>query len=177
MPPPPEVSRRSSCFPRQRAEAKGRGGRTPPLRRAVGEWSQLLGADRCVLGSDARARAYRRDLGEFSQRTIAAVLRPRSTSEVQAIVRTANAYRIPLYSISTGKNWGMGSRQPTCDGGVVVDLGGMNQIRSIDLDEGSAIVEPGVTQQALSLALASTPYIANLTASAPETSLVGNILD
>jgi 4-cresol dehydrogenase (hydroxylating) flavoprotein subunit len=53
----------------------------------------------------------------------------------------------------------------------------MNQIRTVNLDEGYVIVEPGVTQQALSDALASTAYIANFTASTPETSLVGNALD
>ena len=151
----------------------------PPsrLQQALGAWAQLLGADRCIAGIDPRLRAYEHDIGEYARRAISAVVYPESPSEVQAIVRVANAHRIPLYSISTGKNWGLGSRQPVQTDGVVVDLSRMARIRTINADEGYAIVEPGVTQQALSDALASTPFIANLTASAPGTSLVGNLLD
>src|SRR5262245_21907631 len=140
-------------------------------------WTAALGADRCIAGTDPRARAYAHDVGEFSRREIAAILYPESPAEVQAIVRIANAHRVRLYSLSTGKNWGLGSRQPIEDGGVIVDLGRMDRIRAINAEEEYAIVEPGVTQQALSDALAGTTCIPNLTASTPESSLIGNMLD
>jgi len=148
-----------------------------PFQQAVAEWTQLLGSQRCVAGTDARAQAYGHDVGEYAKRAIAAIVYPESPVDVQALVRVANSHRIPLYSISTGKNWGLGSRQPVEHHGVVVDLSRMQQIRTVNLDEGYVIVEPGVTQRALSDALASTAYIANFTASTPETSLVGNVLD
>ena len=151
----------------------------PPrgLHKAIAAWSDVLGAARCVAGTDPRASEYGRDVGEYSRRLLGAILSPESVAEVQAIVRIANTHRVGLYSISTGKNWGMGSRQPVEDHGVVVDLARMNRVRTVNADEAYAIVEPGVTQQALSEALAPTPYLANLTASTPETSLVGNLLD
>jgi 4-cresol dehydrogenase (hydroxylating) flavoprotein subunit len=145
--------------------------------KAVAEWTSLLGVERCLPGTDARVQAYQRDVGEYAPRAIPAILYPESLVEVQRLVRVANVHRVPLYSVSTGKNWGMGSRQPVEGPGVVVDLSRMNSIRAIDLDQGHAIVEPGVTQQALSEALIRTAYIANFTASTPETSLVGNVLD
>lgn len=147
------------------------------LERAIAAWSSLLGPERCLAGTDPRAQKYGEDIGEHRSREIPAVLYPESVADVQAIVQVASTHAVPLYSISTGRNWGMGSRQPVETGGVVVDLAGMNRIRAINVDEGYAVVEPGVTQQALSDALRSTAYIANLTASTPETSVVGNILD
>jgi len=148
-----------------------------PLQRALASWTQLLGAERCIADTRLRAQGYDADVGEYARRAILAALYPESVSDVQGLVRVANAHGIALYSISTGKNWGMGSRQPVQSGGVVVDLSRMNRIRTVNVDEVYVIVEPGVTQQALSDALASTPCIGNLTASAPDTSLVGNLLD
>src|SRR5262249_12897078 len=138
---------------------------------------EVLGTERTLVGTDPRAQQYERDVAECARRTIAAVLSPESAAELQAIVRVAATHHIRLYAISRGLNWGLGSRQPVEDHAAVVDLSRMNRVRMIDVDEGYAIVEPGVTQQALSDALASTPYIANLTASAPDTSVVGNLLD
>lgn len=148
-----------------------------PLQHAMAAWTQLLGAARCIAGTDEKAQTYGHDVGEYAQRAISAIVYPASPSELQSIVRVAKTHHIPLYSLSIGKNWGLGSRQAVEHRGVVVDLGRMQQIRTVNLDEGYAIVEPGVTQQALSDALASTNYIANFTASTPETSLVGNVLD
>lgn len=147
------------------------------LQQAMAKWTQLLGTERCIAGSDERAQAYGHDVSEYVRRKIAAILCPTSAGEVQAIVRIASSHHIPLYSISTGKNWGLGSRQPVKHDGVVVDLSGMRQIRTINLDEGYAIVEPGVTQQTLSDALVSTGYIANYTTSTPAASPLGNVLD
>ena len=144
---------------------------------AIAAWTRVLGRERCIAGTDPRAQVYAADIGQHEPREIPAVLYPESVADVQAIVRVANTYAVPLYSLSTGKNWGMGSRQPVDSGGVVVDLGRMNRIRTINANEGYAIVEPGVTQGALSEALASTSYIANCTASTPETSVLGNIVD
>jgi 4-cresol dehydrogenase (hydroxylating) len=40
----------------------------------------------------------------------AGVVYPRSTADVQAIVRAANKHKVGLYPISTGQNIGLGSR-------------------------------------------------------------------
>ena len=68
---------------------------------------------------------------------VIAIIRPANTQEVQECVRIANRFTVPLYPISTGRNWGYGSRSPVRDA-VILDLGRLNKI--IDLNEDLAYV-------------------------------------
>lgn len=72
-------------------------------------------------------------------------LAPKNTQEVQAIVKIANEFKIPLFPISTGKNLGYGSSAPNRRGDVVVDLKRMNKIIAVDDKRNFCIVEPGVS--------------------------------
>ncbi|XXH02587.1 hypothetical protein Hte_008965 [Hypoxylon texense] len=75
-----------------------------------------------------------------------ATVYPGSTEEVQATVRWANKFKIPIYPISIGRNLGYGGAAPRIPGGVVLDLGRrMHQIVNIDAENASCVVEPGVT--------------------------------
>src|SRR5687768_5684747 len=47
-----------------------------------------------------------------------AAVSPTTVEQVQAIVRTANRYKIPLFTISTGKNYGYGGASPNLRGSV-----------------------------------------------------------
>lgn len=79
-----------------------------------------------------------------------AVVCPGSTAEVQAIVKWANKHEIPIYPISMGRNVGYGGAAPRVPGAVVVDLGKrMNKILTIDAENASCVVEPGVSYFAL----------------------------
>ncbi|GAA3589758.1 FAD-binding oxidoreductase [Nonomuraea rosea] len=118
-----------------------------------------------------------RDVGGHQPRSIAGVVAPRSLDEVRALVRASMAGKRRLYPISTGRNWGMGSAMPVTDDNVVVDLGGMNRVRSLDLEAGFAVIEPGVTQKQLAEVLRDTPWMLNVTASCADTSVIGNALD
>jgi 4-cresol dehydrogenase (hydroxylating) flavoprotein subunit len=53
----------------------------------------------------------------------AAVVSPATVEEVQAIVRAANQYGIPLSPVATGKNNGYGGAAPRLSGAVVVNTG------------------------------------------------------
>ena len=68
---------------------------------------------------------------------------PVSVEEIQAALRVANQYRVPLWPISRGKNLGYGGTAPVLSGTVVMDL---SRMRGIEFDEqmGTVIVEPGV---------------------------------
>nr|WP_082534794.1 FAD-binding oxidoreductase [Nonomuraea pusilla] len=118
-----------------------------------------------------------RDVGAHRPRPVAGVERPRTVDEVRELVRAAAADKRRLYPVSTGRNWGMGSDMPVTEDNVVVDLGGMNRIRSLDLEAGYAVVEPGVTQAQLAEALHGTPWMLNVTASCADTSVLGNALE
>ncbi|MGB1241079.1 MAG: FAD-binding oxidoreductase [Chitinophagales bacterium] len=110
---------------------------------------------------------------------IKGIVFPNNREEVQQIVKLANQYRIPLYPISTGKNWGLGSKLPVEDGALVVSLAKMNKIIEVNEQHGYAIIEPGVTQGQLYKHLQdkNLPFIFNVTGSGLGTSLIGNALD
>jgi FAD/FMN-containing dehydrogenase len=70
---------------------------------------------------------------------------PADVPQVQAIVRTANRFRIPLYPISTGKDFGYGGPSPNVTGSVIVDLKRLSRVLEVDEHRHSALVEPGVS--------------------------------
>lgn len=74
----------------------------------------------------------------------AAVL-PASVDETREILRVARAYRLPLWPVSTGRNFAYGGAAPRLTGSVVLDLKRMNRILAVDDTLGYALVEPGVT--------------------------------
>jgi 4-cresol dehydrogenase (hydroxylating) len=89
--------------------------------------------------------AYSPLVGEADEKYASAAVAPSSTEEVQAIVRVANQYRIPIYPISTGRNLGYGGSAPVLAGSVVVDLKRMNRILEVNEANASVLVEPGVS--------------------------------
>ena len=47
--------------------------------------------------------------------------------QVQAVVKAANKHKIPLWTISTGKNLAYGGSAPALSGSVILDLKRMNR--------------------------------------------------
>jgi 4-cresol dehydrogenase (hydroxylating) len=129
-------------------------------------------------GSLQRAE-QRRNISHFRRRELEAVLQPSSVDHVREIVRLFNERHtgVKLHVVGTGRNWGLGSGEPASDGVVTLDLRRLARQRSIDIERGWAIVEPGVTQASLAAALAGTCRMLNVTASSGHTSIVGNALD
>ncbi|MBC8673820.1 FAD-binding protein [Aeromonas hydrophila] len=56
-------------------------------------------------------------------------------------------------------------------------MAGLNNIRDINLEQGYAVIEPGVSQGQLATKLAGEQWMINLTASSAHSSLLGNSLD
>jgi FAD binding domain len=74
------------------------------------------------------------------------VVSPASVEEVQAVVRAANKYGVPLSPVATGKNNGYGGAAPRLAGAVVVNTGAqMNKILEVNERCGYALLEPGVS--------------------------------
>jgi 4-cresol dehydrogenase (hydroxylating) len=142
----------------------------------LNRWKQLLD-DAAVFGPALDATLA--DVGEFRRRRVLALLRPHTPEQVRAVVAAAAECggAVPLYPFSTGRNWGLGSRQPTADGCALLDLGRLRRVRQLDLERGYAIVEPGVTQRQLSRLLEGTSRMLNVTGSCADTSVLGNALD
>ncbi|MEV6124163.1 FAD-binding protein [Streptomyces sp. NPDC052077] len=150
-------------------------------RTVLEEAARILGEDRVLRPRDEadESRLLGPNTSLFRSRRVAAVLRPATAEQVAEIVglfsRTPDSGS--LHTVSTGRNWGLGSREPAQDGATVLDLGGLDRVRELDLDAGWAVIEPGVTQGGLSRLLEGTPRITNVTVSAASTSVLGNALD
>jgi 4-cresol dehydrogenase (hydroxylating) len=89
--------------------------------------------------------AYSQLWDEPGERHASAAVAPSSVEEVQAVVRTANKYRVPIYTISTGRNLGYGGSAPALSGSVVLDLKRLNRIIEVSERHAYALVEPGVS--------------------------------
>ena len=75
----------------------------------------------------------------------AAAVAPDGVEQVQRIVRIADKYKIPLWTISTGKNLGYGGSAPLLGGSVVLDLKRMNRVVEVNDKNHYALLEPGVS--------------------------------
>jgi 4-cresol dehydrogenase (hydroxylating) len=73
-----------------------------------------------------------------------AAVAPQTVEEIQAILKVANEYKIPLWPISRGKNLGYGGSAPRLPGSVVLDLSRMKRILEVNEECGYVVVEPGV---------------------------------
>ncbi len=82
---------------------------------------------------------------EPDERVASAAVAPQTLEQVQAVVRVANQYRVPLYAISTGRNLAYGGSAPAYSGSVVLDLKRMNKVLEVNERNAYALVEPGVS--------------------------------
>ena len=116
--------------------------------RALEQFRNAVGGE-WVFASDEDVNLYRDAYspfyGEAEDRVPSAAVAPESTEQVQAIVRIANTYKIPLWTISTGRNLGYGGSAPAYSGSVVLDLKRMNRILEVNDKTHYAVVEPGVS--------------------------------
>ena len=115
---------------------------------ALGQFEAAVGKE-WVFTSDEDVALYRDAYspfwGEPEERVAAAAVAPGSVEQVQAVVRAANRYKIPLYPISTGRNLGYGGSAPNYSGSVVLDLKRMNRVLEVNERSAYALVEPGVS--------------------------------
>lgn len=119
------------------------------FRRALDEFRSVVGTE-WVFHTEEDVALYNDAYSPFvrepdKQRMASAAVAPTTVEHVQQIVRIANRYKIPLYTVSTGRNLGYGGSAPNLSGSVVVDLKRMNRIVEVNTREGYLIVEPGVS--------------------------------
>ena len=108
---------------------------------AIGkEWTYTSDED-----VDLYRDAYSPFWGEADERRASAAVAPASVEQVQAIMRIANKFKIPIYPISTGRNLGYGGSAPNHTGSVVLDLKRMNRVLEVNEGNAYALVEPGVS--------------------------------
>lgn len=143
----------------------------------LGEMSSFLRPHFIITEEVVLGQATSNTLG--LERKVGAIVKPKTTHDVQEIVRIANTYGITLYPFSCGKNIGYGEKAPPQDVAFLVDLSEMNAIRSYDHTLGTVVIEPGVTQGDLSTYLSDNggKWITDVTGAGTKSSIVGNALE
>ena len=119
------------------------------------------------------------ELCTFSaDQALLARLQPTDIHGVRQCLQIATEFRVPLYPISTGHNWGYGSAVPTVSA-VLLDLSRLNQITDYDPVLGTVSVQPGVTQQQLYAFLQQQGgrFWMDATGSSGACSVLGNTLE
>ena len=117
----------------------------------VTEFQKIVGKEN-VLTSPEALKAYSYDGTTSWIHEPDIVLFPTSTQEISAIMKIANAEKIPVTPRGGGTNVSGGS--VPIEGGIVICFTKMNTIVKIDKENLTATVEPGVVLMDLNMALA-----------------------
>src|ERR1017187_3591895 len=124
------------------------GVRSKDFSEALKQFGEAVGKE-WVFSSDEDVDLYRDSYSPFwhedEEPVPSAAVAPDGVEQVQQVVRIANNFKIPLWTISTGKNLGYGGSAPLLGGNVVLDLKRMNRILEVNEANHYALVEPGVS--------------------------------
>src|ERR671917_1402587 len=147
------------------------------LTRALEAWREIVGPEHVLTDPAALSAAGTATFATANR--VPAIIRPGNRQEVRACVGLANEQRTPIYPVSTGKNWGYGSRVPPADGCVLVELHRLDRITGYDEKLAYVTVEPGVTFRGLHEFLVSreSNLMLSVTGSTPDSSPLGNALE
>jgi glycolate oxidase len=119
---------------------------------AVAELTAVLPAGTVLTDPDV-IRSYRRDEADLcAAGDPVAVVRPRTTAEVAAVLRVATAHRVPV--VPQGARTGLAGAANAVEGGIVLSTTAMDRILDVDPINRLAVVQPGVVTAAISRAAA-----------------------
>lgn len=107
---------------------------------------EFLDSDR-VIDNPSVLKEYSSDMTETEEGRVDLVVKIKEKNELEKVVKYANDNKIPVVPAVARTNLG-GLCIPK-DGGIILDLCGMNKIRGVDPDAMVAVIEPGVTFQDL----------------------------
>ncbi|RYZ10619.1 MAG: FAD-binding protein [Comamonadaceae bacterium] len=109
--------------------------------------------ERCSTALAVRTQ-HGRDESSFDAPPPAAVVFAESTADVAAAVRLASEHDVPVIPFGVGSS--LEGHLLAVQGGISIDVGRMNAILSIDADDLTVTVQPGVTRKQLNDELKST---------------------
>jgi 4-cresol dehydrogenase (hydroxylating) len=86
----------------------------PAFEQALEKLRAAVGPEWVFIGEDHRA-SYLDPfaIGDPQEHSSVGAVAPATTEELRAVLQTANAYRIPVWPISMGKNFAYGSGAPS----------------------------------------------------------------
>ncbi|KAB2897408.1 MAG: FAD-binding protein [Burkholderiaceae bacterium] len=95
-----------------------------------------------------------RDEGSIQAPPPAAVVFAESTRDVQDAVRLASAHHTPVIPYGAGSS--LEGHLLAVQGGISIDVGRMNRVLSVDADDLTVTVQPGITRKQLNEAIKDT---------------------
>src|SRR5687768_9142750 len=119
-----------------------------------GKLKQLLGP-KGVLQDPQDLSLYEYDGGVDKARP-GIVVFPRTAEDVAAIIKLANEYKVPM--VGRGAGTGLSGGAIPREGGIMIAFARMNRISEIDLDNERAVVQPGVVNLEVTMAVAASKY-------------------
>lgn len=115
---------------------------------------------------------HRHDMASFCPAGVpAALVRPRTAAEVSAVLRIASAHRIPV--VPQGARTGLSGAANAVDGALLLSLARMDAVLEVDVIDQVAVVQPGVTNAALSRVVAEAGLFYPPDPSSWESSTIG----
>jgi glycolate oxidase len=115
------------------------------------ELARVVGSDG-VIHDASDLLTYESDALVHLRATPGAVVLPTSATEVQAVVRLCRRAGVPF--VARGNGTGLSGGALPVEGGVLIGLSRMNRILDVDIANLRAVVEPGVTNLAITKAVA-----------------------
>lgn len=112
---------------------------------------ETCGADAVILDAEERA-FYSQDLFDKGCEP-AAVVKPRSTDEMVAVVRSAKEAGVPIFVRGGGMSYTR-AFLPTQEGAVLLDTSGLDEIHEINVEDGYVTVGAGCTWKKMDAVLA-----------------------
>ncbi len=122
-------------------------------RELIDRLREALG-DRSVLTEPTELLVYESDALAHHRASPDAVVFPRTTEDVQQIVRLCNEYGVPF--LPRGAGTGLSGGAVPNLGGIMIEMARMNRVLEVDYENRVAVVQAGVTN--LQLSDISTPH-------------------
>ncbi|HJH32197.1 MAG TPA: FAD-binding protein [Methanosarcinaceae archaeon] len=115
---------------------------------------EIVGIDRATT-SPMQLYCYSSDSSQI-RGTPECVVRPQNTGQVSQVLRFANEHDIPV--TARGAGTGLAGGAVALEGGIVLDLSGMDRILDIDINNLQVAVEPGVIHSRLNEVLGTEGF-------------------
>lgn len=144
---------------------------------AFNAWRAIVGKDNVLTDFTELVEVQQATFA--TQQPVIAVIKPSNSKQVQSCIKIANQYKIAVYPVSGGKNWGLGSRVPVAPNCAVLDLSKLNKILDYDEKLAYITVQPGVTfhQVCTFLKQKRSKFCVSAIGGSPDASLIGNTLE
>ena len=138
-----------------------------------GELKEAIGENK-VKNKDIVLATYGSDISVTPYQKPSYVILPENKEDVKEVLQIANKYKIPVTVMSGGVNV-IGLTIPV-EAGILLDLHRMDKVLEINTDSGYALIEPGVTFDRFTAALAQKGFRCQVSTAPGGSTPLGNYL-